>query len=210
MTGEEYDEDYFENGIPSGKSLYENYRWLPDLTISMAHHIAKIMQMEYDETVLDMGCAKGYLVKAFRLLGYDAYGVDISSYAISMADDMVREYVRLVKPLEDFKLPVNFFEHIVCKDVLEHVPYNQIDGTLKLLRSQGKQMFAIIPLGDGNSYIVPAYELDITHKIRESLDWWIKQFKAAGFTIKFVTLQCRGIKGNWAMWKGGNGFFLLV
>ena len=34
-----YDEDYFLNGKASGKSLYENYRWLPVETIAMAKAI---------------------------------------------------------------------------------------------------------------------------------------------------------------------------
>ena len=78
-----YTQDYFENGINSGLSLYENYRWLPHSTIPMAASIAQKLGFNSTTTVLDYGCAMGYLVKAFRYLGFEASGFDISDYAIS-------------------------------------------------------------------------------------------------------------------------------
>ena len=85
----EYDEDYFENGIKTGKSCYENYRWLPELTIPMAMTIIDLLKIQRFETVLDFGCAKGYLVKAFKLLYRNAFGVDASPYAIANCDSEV-------------------------------------------------------------------------------------------------------------------------
>jgi len=47
-------------------------------------------------TVLDVGCAKGYLVKALRDAGLEAYGVDVSEYAVSAADPSIRPYLRVM------------------------------------------------------------------------------------------------------------------
>ena len=46
------------------------------------------------KTVFDIGCAKGFLVKALRSLGVEAYGIDVSDYAIELADPSVRPYLR--------------------------------------------------------------------------------------------------------------------
>jgi SAM-dependent methyltransferase len=43
--------------------------------------------------VLDVGCAKGFLVRHLRHLGVDAWGCDISDYAIANAAEEVRPYV---------------------------------------------------------------------------------------------------------------------
>jgi hypothetical protein len=43
--------------------------------------------------VFDIGCAKGFLVKALRNLGVEAYGIDVSDYAIELADPSVRSYL---------------------------------------------------------------------------------------------------------------------
>jgi hypothetical protein len=45
-------------------------------------------------TVFDLGCAKGFLVEALRTLGVEAYGIDVSDYAIELADPSVRPYLR--------------------------------------------------------------------------------------------------------------------
>ena len=38
---EYFNEDYYERGAETGKSLYSHYRWMPELTIPMAHHLAR-------------------------------------------------------------------------------------------------------------------------------------------------------------------------
>ena len=64
-----YDKDYYECGIESGKSLYNNYRWMPELTIPFCSRIVEHLKISTEQKVLDFGCAKGYSVKAMRLLG---------------------------------------------------------------------------------------------------------------------------------------------
>ena len=39
--------------------------------------------IDRNDTVLDFGCAKGYVTYGLRLLGCNAHGVDISKYSIS-------------------------------------------------------------------------------------------------------------------------------
>ena len=34
--GQYFDEDYYERGAETGKSLYSHYRWMPELTIPMS------------------------------------------------------------------------------------------------------------------------------------------------------------------------------
>jgi len=73
VDNNKYDEEYFESGLATGKSCYLNYRWLPELTIKMAHNIIRYLDLKENEKILDYGCAKGYLVKAFRILDIEAY-----------------------------------------------------------------------------------------------------------------------------------------
>ncbi len=203
MEAEFFDKSYYESGPQSGKSLYQNYRWMPELTIPLAHHIADYMNILKYETVLDFGCAKGYLVHAFRLLGYKAHGVDVSKYAISQAMKEVEPYIGRIKPNSD-EFGSNW-DYIICKDVLEHIPYDSIDINLSNLRKNGKEIFAIIPLAENGKYIVPAYELDQSHYIRENRDWWNEKFKKAGFKVIMSTTGLGPFKANWSeQWPNGN------
>ena len=55
----EFDREYYEQGPMTGKSLYTNYRWLPELTLPLAHHIAVDCNLDKHQTVCDFGCAAG-------------------------------------------------------------------------------------------------------------------------------------------------------
>ncbi len=189
-----FDKSYYEAGPQTGKSLYQNYRWIPELTIPLAHHIVSYTETPESHTIMDFGCAKGYLVHALRLLGREAYGVDISEYAISQAPKEVSQYVEAIKPQS------NDFDHcdlLLAKDILEHIPYAHLADQMKVIRKRCNRIFAIIPLAKNNKYIIPAYELDKSHYIREDKEWWIGVFKRAGFVKFEATTDLGPFKANW-------------
>ena len=205
-----YDEDYFLRGKETGKSLYKDYRWLPDLTVPMCERIAEHCEMEITDRVLDFGCARGYSVKAFRILGFDSWGVDVSEWAISNADPEVREYVSL-------GWPAGQMDWIIAKDVLEHIPTHSIEQVVEQLFQARKGIFVVVPLGHRDSpndkwrYVVPEYEADVTHVVRWSLDAWVKLFlkhMPAGWEIS-ASYRIKGIKDNYSQWEKGNGFITL-
>ncbi len=206
----DYDKDYFENGVVTGKSGYSNYRWLPELTIKLAYNIIKYLGIKEEHTVLDYGCAKGYLVKAFRILDIKAYGVDISQYAIDTADSEVREYCRLISTNNALPFQQKF-DWIITKDVIEHMSEDTLDDFLKTSRISSASSFHVVPLGTGdNHYVVPAYDLDITHTLAKPEDWWINKFKQAGWKLKSFSYHVPGVKENWtSQYEKGNGFFIL-
>lgn len=69
-------------------------------------------------TVLDAGCAKGFLVEALRERGVEAWGIDVSEHAISEVHESVREYCQVGSLTEP--LPRRY-DLIVCVEVLEHI-----------------------------------------------------------------------------------------
>ena len=74
-----FTKDYYEDGIRKHISGYEEYKWMPTRSIPEALDI--IDKFDF-KTCVDYGCAKGFLVHALRILGCQAYGEDISEYAI--------------------------------------------------------------------------------------------------------------------------------
>lgn len=196
-----FDADYFERGEALGLSCYTNYRWLPELTIPMAHEIVTTLGIQRDESILDFGCAKGFLVKALRLLHYEASGFDVSDYAIDTAPADVRPF--LFKRT-NWESP---FSWTIAKDVLEHVPYQDLAAVLSIIRSSTNRAFVIVPLGDGERYIAPEYERDATHVIRESSGWWGKRFSRAGFEVLEMATHMPFIKRSRC--RMSDGFFTL-
>jgi len=202
-----YDEDYYERGVERGISGYSNYRWLPELTIPMAMTIIDLMDIRPAHTVLDFGCAKGYVVKALRMLRRRAQGVDISPYAIENADTAVAGSVHLIDDLRLWDGPARF-DVGLAKDVLEHVPYEAIDQTIDALAQRCRRLLVVVPLGDGERYTIDAYERDVTHAIRQPGHWWARRLGRA-FASVVWTHHVPGIKDNWqAVHPEGNGVLI--
>ena len=73
-----YGKEYFDGDREYGYGGYTyDGRW-----ISVAKDIKKHYGLNDGDKVLDVGCAKGFLVKDFFDLGIQSSGIDISKYAI--------------------------------------------------------------------------------------------------------------------------------
>lgn len=208
MSGEQYDEDYFLRGKQTGKSLYEGYRWMPEATLPMVGRMVEHLGIRRGETVLDFGCARGYVVRAFRELGHDAMGTDISEWAIANADESVRQYLVKITDCFPYKPAGTKFDWVIAKDVLEHVNY--VVYTIRALMDMAQRgVFAVVPLSlfDSSQYVIPDYEKDVTHVQRHRLGTWADMFLRDGWSVEF-TYRVRGIKDNWYKpgWERGNGF----
>lgn len=201
-----FDADYFLRGKESGKSLYEDYRWMPHLTIPMVQTIVDHCRMQKGQRVMDFGCARGYTVKALQGIGFDAWGVDISEWAINNCDPVVKGTCKL---LED--MPISKWSNVdwvIAKDVLEHVEY--VDRViLELISAVNCGIFIVVPLSkfDGGRYVIPDYEKDVTHIQRFSLTTWARKFIRPGWSVE-LSFRIPGIKDNYFRpgWECGNGF----
>lgn len=204
-----FNEDYYERGIELGISGYSNYRWIPEMTMPMCHQIITQLGIKQSDIILDFGCAKGYLVKSFRLFGYECYGVDISSYAIGNCHDDIRKYLYQINEDSLISNIFNFkFDWIIAKDVLEHIHCNYLEYTLRNLSNSTNNLFSVIPLGDGFQYHIPGCNKDITHKIYESSDWWINMFNKSGFYQTKYIESMKDIRESWKHFEKGVGFFV--
>jgi cyclopropane fatty-acyl-phospholipid synthase-like methyltransferase len=208
-----YNRDYFENGIVNGISGYMNYRWMPELTLRMVHYLAENLPLQRDQKILDFGCAKGFVVKALKILDFDAYGVDISEYATKNADGDIRDYCRLVTGVRDRQLYDQHYDWLLSKDVFEHIVEEELEFLLKKSVPYVDRMFAVIPVAANdysNEFIVPDYNRDITHVTIKSKEWWQDLFQSTGWTVEKMASEFPGCKESWtSRWRDGNVFFTL-
>lgn len=73
--------DYFDGSRDYGYGgYYYDGRWK-----SVARDIVQHFKLKRNSKVLDVGCGKGFLVKDLVDIGMDAYGIDISRYALNNA-----------------------------------------------------------------------------------------------------------------------------
>lgn len=188
MTGTQYGEDYFLRGQECGISNYTNYRWMPELTVPMAQRFVRLLEIKPHETVLDWACARGYFVKALRCIGIEAFGYDISEWAIKHCDKAITSYVSTSLD------PSVKYDHICGKDFLEHVPEPEMSGVMRgIFGAFRKNVLLIVPLSRviGGSYIRPEDNSDVTHVVRWPLETWLD------FVQSHVTDDNVSVSGSW-------------
>jgi hypothetical protein len=191
--GDFYDENYFENGRDTGKSYYQNHRWMPRRSFREAFAFIDNLNLDENSKVLDFGGAKGFIVKALRILEIDSDVCDISEYALSFAPE--GSWNSSID--KNWELHENAYTHIISKDVFEHLTPKQLNLTLIKLKKLAPIMMCVVPLGDNGIYRISEYHLDISHIIAENEEWWKSAFNNAGWTIVKEFKHLKGLKDSW-------------
>ena len=206
FDGDFYNEDYFENGKESGKGWLEHYRWLPRRTFREALGFIDYLGLDDNSYVLEVGTAKGFLVKALRILEIKADGCDISTYALSFAPEGCWNSTDSSSWVEHMDTG---YTHIIIKDMLEHTTKEQLTLMLDNFATVAKKMMCVIPMGDYGKYRIPEYHLEISHLIAENEKWWSNVFESHGWKIIKHCNHVDGIKDNWLYISNGNHVFVL-
>ncbi|MHB8220166.1 MAG: class I SAM-dependent methyltransferase [Acidimicrobiales bacterium] len=131
-----YDGAYFGVGRdPSGnrenRSGYATY----DRVSSNADIAAFLLWRNFRAfRTLDVGCAKGYLVEALREKGVDAYGCDVSRFAVEHAAPGALGYVRRGDLGRGLPYGDGEFDLVTALEILEHLDPSDVQGALTELR----------------------------------------------------------------------------
>jgi SAM-dependent methyltransferase len=161
-----YDQSYFD---APGKSNYCCYTPWSSPFESHADTLVRLMAVRgIDGPVLDVGCAKGYLVSALRKRGVAAFGADWSEYALANSGPDVRPHLRLASAAqlpfadEQFAVAASF-------DLLEHLDETHAELALKECARVSAYQFHQVNTGRLAEW---AYDGDQSHCLRRSLPHW--------------------------------------
>ncbi|MBV9282960.1 MAG: class I SAM-dependent methyltransferase, partial [Chloroflexi bacterium] len=158
-----YDESYFRTGC--GSPYERTPAWL-NLFAGMADRIVRSIG---PVSVLDAGCAMGFLVEALRDRGVEAYGVDISQYAIDRVREDIRPYC-WVGSITD-PLPQRY-DLVVCIEVLEHLPTGDCERAVESLCRAGNDILISASPDDFR---------EATHFNVQPPEYWASRFAELGF-----------------------------
>ena len=180
VIAKRYDEDYWDGERKYGYGGYHyDGRWQAVAERLIAHY-----ELDKSAKVLDVGCGKGFLVKDLvaAKTPIDAYGIDISDYAIQCSP---KEIVgRLQRgSAERLPFPDSFFDLVVSFNTLHNL---ERDGVVLALSEINR-------VSKGKSFVqVDSYETEdqknlfeawvLTAKFHDFPDGWLELFKLAGYT----------------------------
>ncbi len=140
--------------------------------------------------VLDVGCGPGFFLDAAAELGYEAWGVDPSAYAVSLARERHGERVR-VGVIESAAFEPASFDLLVAQDAFEHVyaPRRFLDAAHRLLKPGG---VLAITTPDPTSLLARVSGRGwVSFKIPEHVYYWspatIRRALAPAFEVRRLT-----------------------
>lgn len=175
-----YDESYYFNNHIKRLNSFRGFFVKLYYRYIASYIMAKAAKLKKNDKVLDIGCGVGTLVQQFNKLGHQAIGVDVNIEAIK--NSLSPKNCFLVKTTAKLDFPKNYFDLVVSREVLEHIPVDQIDDCIKEWDrvSKGKMIHIIAVKERGISAID-----DPTHVNVQTENWWMNKFKEHGYkTIK--------------------------
>lgn len=184
ISGDWYDADYFERGLKSNWDRGYSWALFRGLFEDAAAYLAETFPEA--RTFLDVGCAKGFLVRALRERGLEGWGLDHSAWAISQAEATTQPFLQLADAAS-----ANYqqqFDIVVAMSVLESLTEEQIRAFLPRARGWARQaLWATIPTVD---QAVPdrraSGDRDLSHITMRPRAWWRERFAEAGWRQDYI------------------------
>jgi glycosyltransferase involved in cell wall biosynthesis/predicted SAM-dependent methyltransferase len=166
MTDHPYDRSYFEEGV-IGYSQYADW----PVNLKALDEILKLKP----ESVLEIGCGRGYVVKKLNDAGVNAIGMDIS------------EYCYATRATDKFKLhdicdtPWPFadgqFDLCFSMTVLEHIPEEKLGEIINEIHRVSKRSL------HGISFNNEPNDKDVNRKTVKGKGFWIAEFNSTNDTV---------------------------
>jgi SAM-dependent methyltransferase len=158
-----FDKYYFDHncGTPYG----QRQDWL-----NTYNRIADLIVRDIQPgTMLDAGCAYGYMIEVMRPRGVECWGIDVSEHAIQSVHPDARQYCRTASVLDP--LPQKY-DLITCFEVVEHMPPGQGEQAIaNLCRYTDDILFCSSPVDFKEA----------THLNVQPVEYWAEQFAVQGF-----------------------------
>ena len=215
-----YKPQYYGEGKQKFSSLIEKWTISSNLRLasSIARRINKQAQIDNRPLrVLDIGCGRGNLLKAFNRLGFDCHGVERAEFPDQSTDENIKIYRSSVK---DAEFKDSYFDVVILWHVLEHLsnPADIVQEIYRIIDDSGILVIAVPNFGSFQSRLFKKhwFHLDLPrhlyHFERQSLDNLLttKKFETVSLDTRSVDQSIFGFIQsalNALSWFAPNSFY---
>jgi len=198
-----FDERYYIPGMKN--ECYTEYSWEVQRDIWM-EHARELMDLYRPSSFLDIGCAKGFLLKALFLQGVEnVRGVDISQWAVDHCEPEVRGRVQQFDLSSGSPLPSEdgSFDVVNADSVMEHLDSSVVSRVMReMYRVSRKWVVISFPLGltgysrpwgdpSHKSIFCPGWWIGKAHDVGLLFDWRYSKFSAVWNNPDFIAESAR-------------------
>lgn len=170
-----FDKQFFDGSRDTGYGGYvDDGRWQ-----AVAQRLITHYRLIANARVLDIGCAKGFLVKEFYALGIDAYGLDISGYALANCAPAAR---RRLFHRNANDLPRHSYALMVSINTLHNLPSDECASALATMSQRSKHQYVTLDAYRNDEERVRMEAWNLTARTILHVDEWKKMFAECGYS----------------------------
>jgi len=175
LVARKFDKEFFDGERKFG---YGGFSYNPRYWSEVVKDFSDYYNLNDDSKILDVGCAKGFMLYDFYKLNpnLDLHGIDISKYAI---DNSVPEIKGKLQVANATNLPYedNFFDLVIAINTIHNLNKAECATALKeISRVSKKNAFLTVDAYRNNDEKQRMYAWNLTAKTIMSVDEWIKFF----------------------------------
>ncbi len=174
-----YGEEFFDGDRLYGYGGYRyDGRWVP-----IAARMREFYELGDDAKILDIGCAKGFLLHDFSELmpHAEVTGLEISQYAIDQAMPSVRDRIRLGNA-NDLPFEDNSFDLVLSINTVHNLPTAECAHALREIERVGRgKSFVSVDAWRDDAGRERLMKWMLTAETFMSCEDWVEFFAAAGY-----------------------------
>ena len=175
-----WDYDYWDG---DRRINYGGYKYIENRWIEVIKKLINTYKLPINSKILDIGCGKGFFLCDFlKYQPYsDAYGIDISEYAIQNAPEQIKE--KIVKgnatnlPWDD-----NFFDLVISINTLHNLYAFDLEKALKEMERVGKNKYLCVESYRNESEKANLLYWQVTCEAFNTPDEWRWWFRNTNYT----------------------------
>lgn len=175
-----FGKEYFDGDRLYG---YGGYYYHPRFWTDTVRRFRDYYNLQDDAAVLDVGCAKGFMMYDFKKLmpGMTIAGIDISQYAYDHAIEELKPYIK-VGDAKDLPYADNSFDLVISISTVDYLPLEECKQAIReIMRVSRKHSFITVHAWRNDKERELLLKWNLTALTCMHVDDWKKLFEEVGY-----------------------------
>jgi SAM-dependent methyltransferase len=176
-----YGRDYFDGDRRYGYGGYSYHPRFWQETVRLLHDHYRLAD---DASVLDVGCAKGFMLHDFKLLypQTSVAGIDISEYAIENAQETMKPFLQ-VGDAKALPYPDKSFDLVTAINTIHNLPLEECKQSLREIERVSRgHSFIVVDAWTNDEEQARMKDWVITARTQMHVEDWKALFAEVGYT----------------------------
>ncbi len=176
----EFGKDFFDGDKKYG---YGGHYYNEKYWFRVVEDIINFYKLDDNSKILDIGCAKGFMLYEFKKILPNASltGIDISEYAIKNSKEEVKRYLQ-VGNAKKLNFADNTFDLVIAINTIHNLEEKECGDAIKeIQRVSKKHSYVVLDAYSNDIEKESMYDWNLTGKTIKHTEDWIKFFKENGY-----------------------------